>query len=446
MVLVTRQSMTDDSGTFTDGTAVNKAFVDQVYDQIDAQVHSTTNTTVTPKAITDEVVTARGSKASLDARLDIVLNEDGTLKTQASLFTVAEFQAGLGSRNVAVNGDLDDWSAGASAAPDNFTLATVTIVRTGSGEADTNTFGAGRYAAKLTRAAADGDLRQAVIASADFANYANVKGQKVGVAVKVNTGTANLARVTVDDGATTTSSAFHTGSGGVTEGTLTNVQTLTVVHTISGSATKLEVLLEMKNTSGDAYFGGLVVVFAPYAPSDWQPLSAERDATATRRGLVSTGNQTWEGTKTFNDPPIGTKLFSRRSTGDFTSNTDTTLNDVTGLSFPIGANETWEFEFVIHGISTAVADWKHAVTFPAATTAVRYGVSGGIGGATSSTATAGAAVIKDATGGEEVQTVRGLVINGANAGTVQFQSAQNTSEASNTIIRDNSFVVATRIA
>lgn len=87
MTLATRQPMTDDGGLFTTGTVVNKAFIDQLYDQLDAQCHSTTNTTLAPKAITDEVVTARGSKASLDARLDVSINEDGTLKFDLATVT-----------------------------------------------------------------------------------------------------------------------------------------------------------------------------------------------------------------------------------------------------------------------------------------------------------------------------------------------------------------------
>jgi hypothetical protein len=438
--------MSDDDGTFTSGSVVNKAFVDQIYGQIDDQVHSLTNTAIKPKAITDEVVAARGSLGTLDARLDVALNNDGTLKTQASLITVAEVQAGLGSRNVAVNGDFDDWSAGASAAPDNFTLTTLTIVRTGSGEADTSTFGAGRYAARLTRAGTDGSLKQTVIAAADFANHANVKGQKVSVAVKVHTVDTNLARVTVDDGATTSSSSYHSGDG-VTEGTLNQVETLTVTHQISGSATKLEVLLELNNTSGDAYFGGLVIVFAPYAPSDWQPLSSERDASSTRRGLVSILAQTWAGIKTFLSPPIGARYFSR-TTADFTKNANVTLGNVTGLSFPVVANGVYVFKFVLYGISSIAADWKFAITFPAAPTSLRYGLVDNSGNALTpkSTDTAAAAITAETGGIEFCWVIEGMLRNGANAGTVQLQAAQQASDATNSIIRTDSFVVADQIS
>lgn len=287
MTVVVRQAMVDDSGLFTDGTAITKAFVDSVYDTIDDQAHSTTNPTVKPKAVTDEVVAARGSKTSVDARLDVSLNEDGTLKTQASLVTAAQVQSALGSRNVANNGDLADWTAGGALAPDNFTLtgAAATIARTGPAMVDTFTFGTGGggFAAKITRAGTDWKLSQDVIAAADFAKFVNVKGQKVSVAVKGKTGIASLLRIVIDDGVSTDASTYHTGGG--TE------EHLSVTHTISNSATKVTVYVEGTSSNGDAYVGGFVVVFADLAPSDWPPLSAIGDASVTSKGLVTLGAQ-----------------------------------------------------------------------------------------------------------------------------------------------------------
>lgn len=268
MTLVSRQSMVDDSGLFTDGTSVDKAFVDQIYGQVDDQAHSTTNPAIKPKAITDEVVAARGSKASLDARLDISLEEDGTLKSQVGLVTTDQIQSGLGGRNVAINGDLDLWTAGGAVAPSSFVLtgAAATIARTGIAMADTFHFGTGSgFAAKVTRAGTDWKLAQDVISAANFAKFTNVKSQKVSVAVKGKTGIASHLRLVIDDGVTTTASAFHTGGG--TE------EHLSVTHTISASATKLSFYVEGLSSNGDAYVGGFNAVFSGLAPSDWSPLS-----------------------------------------------------------------------------------------------------------------------------------------------------------------------------
>lgn len=297
MTVVTRQSMTDDSGTFTDGSAVNKAFIDQLYDQMDDQAHSTTNPTVKPKAITDEVVAARGSKASVDARLDVALNEDGTLKTQSALVSAATYQAGLASRNVAVNGDLDDWTLGGALAPDSFTLtgAGATIARTGIAQADTFHFGTGSgFAAKVTRVGNDWKLTQDIIATAVFAQYVNVKSQKVSVAVKGKTAIASYLRIVVDDGVTTTASTYHTG--GNTE------EHLSVTHTISASATKLSVYVEGTGSNGDGYLGGLQAVFADLAPTDWSALSFTPTANASHGGTIAVGAQDIPGAKNFKEP------------------------------------------------------------------------------------------------------------------------------------------------
>jgi hypothetical protein len=300
MTLVTRPAMSDDGGTFTTGTVVDEAFIDDLLDEVDDQAHSTTNPTIKPKATTDEVVTARGSKLSLDARLDVSLEEDGTLKTQASLVTLSQVQSALGSRNVALNGDLADWTNGGALAPDNFTLtgAAAVIARTGLAMVDTFHFGTGSgYAAKITRVGNDWKLTQDVIAAADFSKFTNVLSQKVSVAIKGKTGLASHLRIVVDDGVSTTASSYHTG--GATE------EHLTATHTISLSATKLSVYVEGLSSNGDSYIGGLMVVFADIAPSDWSAYSIVGDATATSKGQVNLSNQ---------DMGLGIKHFSKPMT------------------------------------------------------------------------------------------------------------------------------------
>jgi hypothetical protein len=142
------------------------------------------------------------------------------------------------------------------------------------------------------------------------------------------------------------------------------------------------------------------------------------------------------------------KLIFARSTSDFTKNNSTTLGDVTGLVFAIGASETWAFEFVLAGISPTAADWKFAVTFPSSPTAVRYGVDGSnpAFGADGATGTAGGVIQRESIGFEEGLCVRGLVRNGANAGNVQLQMAQWAAVVGDTIIRADSFVIGRRVA
>lgn len=259
----------NDSGAGQDGEILDLALFNLIKTAINNQVYSSTNPSVTPKALIDEVVTARGSLGSLDARLDASLNEDGTLKTQASLVTAAQAKTLVPARNVAVNGDVDNWSAGPAAAPDGWVLSGAggTIARTGPSESDPYTFGAGQYTAKMTRAGTDLKFTETVLPSGTFAFFNNCKSQKFSVLFKGRTAIASHLRITVDDGATQTSSSYHTGSNAE--------ETLSVTHTISSSATKLEVYAEVKGSNGDAYVGGFVFSFSDLAPADWNALSQQ---------------------------------------------------------------------------------------------------------------------------------------------------------------------------
>lgn len=63
---------TDDDGTGQTGTFANAAWAASVKSSIEDQVHSSTNTTTKPKAITDEVITARGIYSTLNDRLNAI--------------------------------------------------------------------------------------------------------------------------------------------------------------------------------------------------------------------------------------------------------------------------------------------------------------------------------------------------------------------------------------
>lgn len=259
--------MTDDSGTFDNGTVVNKAFVDAILDEVDDQAHSTTNPTIKPKAITDEVVNARGSKASLTARLDVALNADGTPKAVAGQATETQLAATAGNINLCRNSDLEDWAAGASSAPDHHTLSGTgaAIARAGAGESDTTDLGTGTYAAKITSGgAAAAKLTQAIITTAEFsAKYRSIAGRSVGFAIRAKVANSNVLRLVIDDGVTTTASSYATGSA--------DEQDLSVVHELSDSATKLDVYAEVALGTNVAYVGGFTAVFGLVAPSAWNP-------------------------------------------------------------------------------------------------------------------------------------------------------------------------------
>lgn len=187
------------------------------------------------------------------------------------------------------------------------------------------------------------------------------------------------------------------------------------------------------------------------APSD-------TDTSATLSGNLNTGAQPITGEKTFSSAIVASagvkfpstntlaNLIYARSSSDFTKNNNTTLGDVTGLSFAVGASEVWTFRFSLKAISAGAADFKFALTGPSAPTAVIYGVINANASISTSAASAFATAISTGSGGsEEWVIVEGTLRNGANAGTVQLQFAQNTLNASDSIIRAESYVMAWKI-
>lgn len=442
----------NDDGTGQSGGVWDTEWVRAAAASIDAVLQSATNPAITPAALIDEVVAARGSKASLDARLDVALEEDGTPKAVAGQASNANLQAILQSRNVMLNGNLEDWTLGGALAPDNFVLsgAAATIARTGPAMADTFTFGTGTYAAKITRAGTDAKLLQTIISAGDMPAAADIKGEKIGILVMGKTAIANHLRIVVDDGVLTTATSYHTGGG--------TAEALTAVHTISAAATKLEVYAQVNNSNGDAYVGGWTAVFSNLAPTRWLPLDVTQIANANHGGTLAVGAQTIPGDKTFAGlVTLATTLFQAlptgpgsfkftRQTADFTKNASTVLGDITGLNFAVGANETWAFIFIMKGISAAAADFKFALTGPAAPTAVWYGVpTANLGVAASAVAAFGSSCVVTSSGFEDCIILLGLLRNGANAGTVQVQMAQNTSDVSNSVIRAESIVIPFRL-
>lgn len=247
-------TVTDDSGTKQDGTVINKTLTDAMRDAIEDAIESPTNPGDTVVEIIDEVVAARGSEASLDDRLDVSLNEDGTLKSSAVSTTSIGSQ--VGQIDLVVNGRFSLWPSGAAAAPGGWTLTTSTLARTGAGEADTFTFGNGKYAAKLTGA---GNLSQDIVGSTLFADrYTGLRSRDVSAVVRVKTSVPSSGRIAITDGVLTTYSSYHTGGGGEED--------LTVVHSISPTATKLTVQL-LNDQTGAVYFGGVSAVLSSVAPS-----------------------------------------------------------------------------------------------------------------------------------------------------------------------------------
>jgi hypothetical protein len=258
--------MSDDSGLFTDGTVVDEAFIDDIFDQIDDQAHSVTNPTVKPKATTDEVITARGNLASLNARISGVVDADGNPVPAAGQATETQLARAEANINLMTNGDMEDWTAGGAAAPDDYVLtgAGAVVARTGPAQVDTTDLGTGTYAAKITSGGgAAALLYQYAISPANFSKYRSVIGRKIGFTIRAKVAASNVLRVVVSDGTTATASAYATGSA--------DEQLISVVHPISAAANQIIVYAEVALGTNTAYVSGYAAVFSDIAPAAWTP-------------------------------------------------------------------------------------------------------------------------------------------------------------------------------
>lgn len=137
-----------------------------------------------------------------------------------------------------------------------------------------------------------------------------------------------------------------------------------------------------------------------------------------------------------------------RKTADETVNNSVALQSDDELLFAIGANEEWQFDVFLLTISSVVADMKVNLSVPAACTYYGYLTSNyGTNQAVSS------AILSGVNGFIVGQAVNNMdcmahfiVINGANAGNVVVQWAQNTAEVSDTKVLANSVIIARRIS
>lgn len=258
-------SITDDSGTKTDGTLINKALFDSIKASIEADVFSGTTSA---KNIIDEVIAARGTLGSLDERLDVSLNEDGTPKAVAGQATTEQVGRQVNGYNLARNPNMREWSKGSAAAPDYYTLSgagTPSVAQAGAGLGDGTQVGTGRFTAKITSDAVNAtQLQQIVIASTEMDDYTVLRGRKVNFAVRATATSANMFKLIISDGVGTSE----------VSNTETGLQDLSLQRTLDSGATQLQVAVEVTLGGNVVYIGAFSVTFGDVKPTRWVPTEA----------------------------------------------------------------------------------------------------------------------------------------------------------------------------
>lgn len=145
------------------------------------------------------------------------------------------------SRTLIDNSDMLEWAGGASAAPDDFTLAGAgATIAQNTADAEV-----GPYCAAITRAGADASLY------ADAATPATWAGKHMVAWIRAKTSTASQTRVRIGDGTSTADSSYHTGGGAF--------EWLKAEFYCGKSPTRVRLEIQVNTTDGTAYIDRVVL-------------------------------------------------------------------------------------------------------------------------------------------------------------------------------------------
>lgn len=140
---------------------------------------------------------------------------------------------------------------------------------------------------------------------------------------------------------------------------------------------------------------------------------------------------------------IGKSIAIYKQSDEAVSSSTTVQSDNDFL-FSIGANEVWEGVWFPTIISGSTEGWKVCATLPSGATGRKRIAWWNTGSADSDITTETGATFQWL-----IQTYGRItfrVVNGSNAGTVQFKWAQNVSGGASTTMRAGSFLIVTRTA
>jgi hypothetical protein len=139
---------------------------------------------------------------------------------------------------------------------------------------------------------------------------------------------------------------------------------------------------------------------------------------------------------------------SKRASADQSITSSTTFADATGLTANLDPNKSYRFELnIVFNLVSIVSGYKFQLVGPASppnvisVSKVFNGVLGTLLSATTQTSLSSSIAGALATAGLHVFTLEGLIENGANAGTLKLQFAQNTSDANAITLKRGSYLL-----
>lgn len=146
----------------------------------------------------------------------------------------------------------------------------------------------------------------------------------------------------------------------------------------------------------------------------------------------------------------GSGLLTGKNDSDFISNADTTLSDVPGLSVALEANSVYQITASISYHSGNTPDFKYGFTTPTGSVGQVWAHYLDLAATNASSlydiAISGVTAFGNGAGSANRLSIRiaGHIVT-TNAGSLQFQAAQNTNDASDTVVMAGSNIVAVPI-
>jgi hypothetical protein len=163
-----------------------------------------------------------------------------------------------------------------------------------------------------------------------------------------------------------------------------------------------------------------------------------------------TDGKLWEGYDGSSWLAVARFTDYKRKTSDesvSSANTGTTLQNDDALAWAVAASGVYALDLFLIYNANSTGNLKLGWTFPTSLTMVYAGMHATLAGAlTVASFTQASTPAIGGLGADAPQHFHGMVTNSTNAGTLQLQFAQNTSNAGNTTLKAGSYGVLTRLA
>jgi hypothetical protein len=251
-------------------------------------------------------------------------------------------------------------------------------------------------------------------------------------------------------------SFFNTTTGNVTAGTGSSItmsstfaahvwaQIAVAVKAVSVASTSPDNLIDRLHITSNGNVG--IGTTNPQATLDISSTGTIIGAGLSSDCSASNSKLLWSSsTKKFSCGTDRASVTIKKASNEIVNNSSVLQND-NDFTFSIGANETWAYQIYTAVDSTTTADAKFAVTAPSGATC-RLDVNNLFSVFNDFSTTCGGSITLGHTGSvDEQYLLYGVVVNGANSGSVTLQWAQGTATAADTTMRANTQMIAFKLS